>query len=87
MRQQFIINTGVNSKNILAEPKPFINQDLRSTWKMMRKMSYKQIARRGRETKINQSLKGVLKHRKEFNEDTLLLLNMYKGLAPTGFQR
>jgi len=33
---------------------------------------------RGKFNNANPQLKGVLKHRKEFNEDTLLLLNYYK---------
>ena len=59
-----------------------INQDIRSTWKLMRKVSKGRSLNkrriRGKFNNANPQLKGVLKHRKEFNEDTLLLLNYYK---------
>ena len=60
-----------------------INQEIRSTWKLMRKITKgrdpdKLKKRRKKIRYTKQYLKGVLKHRKEFNEDTLLLLNYYK---------
>ena len=56
-----------------------VDQELRSTWKLMRKVSRsRSLKRRRKRDNIKQRLSGVIKHRKEFNEDILLLSNYYK---------
>lgn len=68
----------------LASGKPayqtsLVDQELRSTWKLMRKVSRsRSLKGRRKRDNIKQRLSGVIKHRKEFNEDILLLSNYYK---------